>query len=240
MRKRGFTFIELIIAMTMTLLLIGSIATAYQITVDYSRKTPERLNAFQDQIQNRRTLESLMEGTYVSDDNDDRLTYFVAANATGQSTTADSLTFTTLSRRIDGGFLLDQDSTFEDLNDRFGPQGGLSEVSLNIQSVGDPGDDRAGLFLRIQTPADGDPTQGGTERLLFPNVTNVIYEFWDGAQWVDAWDTVNGGSRRIPPAVRLTLEREEEEPEYLTFRIPTSDVTAENPITQESTGGTGP
>lgn len=237
--NRGFTVLELLVALIMTLFLIGAIGTAYQLSTDYSRKTPERLNAFQDEIQLRRTLLDLVQGTYVSADNDDRLSYFIAANSTGQASTADSLTFTTLSRRIDGGFLLDQDSTFEELNDKYGPQGGLTEVSINISPVGDPGDDREGLFLRIQSPSDGDPTQGGTERLLIPDITNVTYEFWDGTQWIDNWDTINGGQRRIPPAFRLTLERADRDPEYLTFRIPTSDITAENPFTQ-TTGATGP
>lgn len=233
--RRAFTLIELLVALSLSMVLIGSISTAFFLTLQYSQNTPERLNDFQDRLQIRRTLENLIVGTYVSTDENDLLTYFVAGDSTGQSATADSLTFTTLSNQPEGGFLISDSEDFEELQERFGPQGGVAEVSLSLTPVGSPNEDDSGLFLRIQDPSDGDTTQGGTERLLIPGVTSITFEMWDGGAWVQTWDTINGGSRRIPPAVRFTLEYEEGPAEYLTFRLPNSDVTAENPITQ--TGG---
>jgi prepilin-type N-terminal cleavage/methylation domain-containing protein len=240
MRQKGFTLIEMIIALAMSLLILGSIGGAFEAALQYQRTTPARLNAFQDSIQTRKTLDTLLQGAFVSTDTADLLSYFVAADSTGQSTTADGLVFTTLSRPVDGGYIISDSVDSEELQDRFGPQGGLSEVSLSLTPVGDSGDS-SGLFLRIQTPGDGDPTQGGTEQLLVPDVTSVTYELWDGIQWVTTWDTINSGSRRLPAAIRLTLEFEDGDPEYLTFRIPGSDVTAENPIVQSTDGvPTGP
>ena len=239
MSKRAFTLIELLVALALSLTIIGAISTSFALTLDYTRTTPERLNAFQDSNQVRRTLDGLFRGAFVSGDADDLLTYFVAGDSTGQSSTSDSLTFTTLSNQPEGSFLISDSEDFEELQNRYGPQGGTAEVSLSLTAVGDPETDDTGLFLRVQTPADGDTTQGGRERLLIPGVTAITYEFWDGAEWVQTWDTVNGGSRRIPSAVRLTLDYEEGDSEYLTFRIPNSDVTSEDPITQTG-GATGP
>ncbi|MFM9873602.1 MAG: type II secretion system protein GspJ [Fimbriimonadaceae bacterium] len=239
MKKRGFTLIEMVIALTMSMLIIGSIVTAFEISTQYQRTTPDRLNAFQESLQSRKTLDTLFRGAYISADTLDLQSYFVAADSTGQSTSADGLVFTTLCKPVSGGYLLSESTDSEELHDQFGPQGGISEVSLNITPVGSPTNDQSGLFLRIQTPSDGDPTQGGTEQLLIAGVTSVTYELWDGLQWATTWDTINGGTRRIPSAIRLTLNFEEGDPQYMVFQIPGSDVTAENPLTQTS-GATGP
>lgn len=240
MKQRGFTLIEMIIALSMSLLIIGTIGSAFQAALQYQRTTPERLNAYQDSFGARKTLESLIQGAFISDDEGDTLSYFVAADPTGESTSTNGIVFTTLSRPLEGGYVLSDSIDFEELHEQFGPQGGLSEVSLDLSPVGTTSSG-TGLFLRIQTPADGDPTQGGTERLLIPDVTAISYEFWDGIQWLTAWDSINGELRRLPPAIRITLEFEEGDPQYITLRVPGSDVTADNPIVQTTEGApTGP
>jgi hypothetical protein len=54
-----------------------------------------------------------------------------------------------------------------------------------------PGE-RTGLFQRVQRPADGDPTQGGREWLLDPQIDRVGFQFFNGTDWVDEWDTILG------------------------------------------------
>ncbi|MBL8068197.1 MAG: type II secretion system protein GspJ [Armatimonadetes bacterium] len=239
MKRRGFTLLELLVALGLSLILIGAISTSFQLALDYSRTTPARLNKFQDEVQLRRTLAQLISGAYVSSDTADNLTYLATQSSGGEAGTPDTLVFTTLGQPVAGGFLLSDSPDTEELNSRFGPQGGTSEVSLSTVPVGEPNQtDASGLFLRIQTPSDGDPTQGGTERLLVSGVTSVTFEFWDGGSWVDTWDTVNSGSRRLPAAIRMTLEFSEGDPQTMTFRVPGSDVTAANPIT--ITGGGAP
>lgn len=224
--------------MGISLIIIGAIGTALKLTIDYSVSTPARLTAFQNEIQYRRTLEGLFTGAFLTTDEEDRMSFFVASNSGTQVGDADTVTWVTMSKNPEGGFLTSDSEDFEQLHEQYGPQGGNSEVSISLSPVGDAGD-RSGLFLRIQTPADGDSTQGGTETLLVDGITSATYEFWDGTQWITTWDTINGGSRRLPAAVRITLEREEGTPEYLVFRLPLSDVTAENPITQEGGGDGG-
>lgn len=240
MKSRAFTLIEMVIALAMSMLVIGTIVTAFEISTQYQRTTPDRLNEFQESLQARKTLENLFQGVYVSTDETDQMSYFVAADSTGQTTSADGLVFTTLSKPISGGYLVSDSIDSEELHTQYGPQGGIAEVSLNVTPVGDPTNDESGLFIRIQNPSDGDPTQGGSEKLLIAGVTSITYELWDGIQWAVTWDTINGGTRRIPSAIRITLNFEEGDPEYLTFKIPGSDITAENPLTQATGDPTGP
>lgn len=238
MKRRAFTLLELVVVMAMTMILIFTIGAAFKLALDFAERTPERLNRAGNAVQYRQTLESLFEGAYVSSSDDDALTYFVASSAGGQAANPDTVTFVTLTRPVVGGALLEQDNDFETLNERYGPQGGPTEVALSTFPVGDAGN-RQGLFLRMQTPADGDPTQGGRERLLVDGVVSATYEFWDGTQWLTSWDT-RIGQRRLPAAIRITLEFDDGDPEVLTLRLPLSDVTALNPIVQESGGGQNP
>ncbi len=238
MRNRAFTLLELMVVMAMTMILIFSIGAAFKLALDFAERTPERLSRTGEHVQYRHTLETLFEGAFISADDLDSLSYFVASSAGGQASTTDMVSFVTLSRPVSGAALLDTTSTFEESNERYGPQGGSTEVSLSTIPVGNAGD-RQGLFLRMQTPADGDPTQGGRERLLVPEVASATYEFWDGSQWLTSWDT-RTSQRRLPAAIRITLSFDQGDPEVLTLRLPLSDVNALNPIVQESGGGQVP
>jgi prepilin-type N-terminal cleavage/methylation domain-containing protein len=236
MKTKAFTLLELLVALTISTIVIGAISGAFTVALRYARTTPDRLSVYQESFNSRAKLEQLFKGATITADTNDQLTYFTTGTADGDATEVSGLTFTSLPQSLPGGYLLDESDDFADLNTRFGPQGGTAEVSLSLEPVGDAPQDQTGLFLRIQNPSDGDLTQGGFEELLIPGVTEVTYEFWDGLDWVTTWDTQNGGSRRLPPAVRLTLSFEEEDQQILTFRIPSSDITAANPLTTE--GGT--
>ncbi|MDI9641100.1 type II secretion system protein GspJ [Kamptonema cortianum] len=238
--RRGFTLVELMVVLAMTGVIVGTIAMAYSTTLDYARTTPDRLTDYQEDRQQEVSLRRLIEGAYVTTDEDDNLSYFVAESLSGQGTNPDSLTFTSIGRLPDGGFLRSEEEEFETLHSRFGPQGGLIEISFSLSPVGDAGD-AEGLFLRIQRPSDGDLTQGGREELFIPGVTSLSWEFWDGTQWVTTWDT-RQGQRRIPAAVRMTFQIGDEGAERThVFRLVNSDISAENPLvqsTQEPGGGT--
>jgi hypothetical protein len=60
------------------------------------------------------------------------------------------------------------------------------------------------LFLREQRPADSDPTQGGEESLLNPDLRDIRFEFYDGSDWVDSWDSRNDQKGKLPSAVRVS------------------------------------
>jgi hypothetical protein len=123
---------------------------------------------------------------------------------------------------------------FPTLNQNIGPQGGTQEISFEMTPVGSPPDANAtGLFLRVQTPADDDPTQGGNESVFDADVSQITFQFFDGANWQPSWDTTTA-SRRLPAAVwvdyQLTSDNSDHE---FIVTLPNSDVTPTNPVTDQ-------
>ncbi|HVK06205.1 MAG TPA: hypothetical protein VM490_22230 [Armatimonadaceae bacterium] len=58
------------------------------------------------------------------------------------------------------------------------------------------------------------------------------FQFFSGTEWVTTWDTVAGGERRLPAAVRVSYMLKEDAEgtvRSILVPIPTSDVTATNP-----------
>lgn len=236
MKRRGLTLIELLVALALTVGVAVSLAVVFRSSIDFAQRGTASVDTRQtDQDQNDE-LQRLIEGAYLTPDTTDTKAYFVAQQLGGVTGGADTLTWTTVGRRMDGWATQpDPNATFEDLNSKLGAQGGLAEVSVSIQPVGAEAQG-TGLFLRVQRPADGDITQGGTERLLIPDITTVAFEFWNGTNWVTQWDT-RQGDRRLPSLVRITLGVQgNDQSRVLTIPVRSSDVTTQNPSTQG--GGT--
>jgi prepilin-type N-terminal cleavage/methylation domain-containing protein len=234
-RKRisGFTLIELLVTAFVVGILSIALAGAFSFGVTYqskaeaSRERELARTRFEDSV---RTL--LQNATMDQTDTTDTTTYFLAgADATGDD---NRITFTTSIARIPGAQLASQDD-FETQNQEFGPQGGLEEVSMGLTPVGQT-NQTAGLFLREQRPADGDSSQGGSELVLDPDISDMQWEFFDGLNWQTTWDTAQT-TRRIPAAVRVTYTLQgETNPHIFIVRLYKSDVTPDNPVTQTSTG----
>lgn len=237
MNRRGTTLLELLVVIVMVALITVGATAAFSVAVDYhTRAVPEReRRAARRQFE--RSLRDLLERAHVSTDAD---TFFLmgtagAASGSTSNEAAESLTFTISGTAISGA-ALDSTDDFETANASLGPQGGWVEVHLSTTPYGEPGD-RDGLFLREQRPADGDPTQGGTERLFFPGLASITFEGFDGFQWTELWDTTAQDEPRLPSAVRVTYTMSDDEETSYTFlvRVPRSDVTPENPL---EAGGT--
>jgi hypothetical protein len=236
MRIRAVTLIELLVAIAMTVVIIGALTRAYVVSLDYdskirtSRDQDDRYRLFEDKVT------GLLQNAYLSADATDSTSYFIAGDPAGNqgSGPVDIVTFTTTSSRIPGS-VLESTADWESLNDSVGPQGGVSEISVSTTAVGDPGD-KQGLFERQQTPSDGDPTQGGKESVLNPDVSQIQFQFFDGLEWTDAWDT-RQGQRRLPAAVQVTysLNGDDNQRSFIV-RLPLSDVTPDNPLQTEATG----
>jgi hypothetical protein len=232
-RLGGMTLVELLIAVGVLLLIAIASVAAYGIGVRFqtdelpARRDAARLDRFE------RKLRSILESGYLSVGGTGAPTYFVAGSgdvlSASTSQPADALTFTATWPPVPGSYM-DSRDPFEALNAKFGPVGGLAEVSISATAVGDAGD-RAGPYLRVQRPADGDITQGGFEETLDQGVTSVTFEFFDGTAWVTEWDTFSMPEARLPSAIRATY-RWRDDPESdrtLIVRLPLSDVTPENP-----------
>jgi hypothetical protein len=78
-------------------------------------------------------------------------------------------------------------------------------------------------------------TQGGMESVLDADIESINFEFWDGLQWITEWDTQASNTPRLPAAVRITYQRQDDANDrFLVVRLKHSDITPDNPLTQES------
>jgi prepilin-type N-terminal cleavage/methylation domain-containing protein len=262
MRRSGFTLLELLIAAVIFSLIGFAVSRAYAVGIQFEVNSPKTREALEKRIAFEEQVANLLRSAYLSPTATDTVTCFIAStgngttstttttltqnsNAGGGSTLATSnfpntLVFTTQGQRLPGSFLSTQETDLQTINDKYGPIGGITEVGISTTAVGDAGD-MQGLFLRQQSPADTDHTQGGIEQLLSADIANIGFEFFDGTNWGSTWDTTQPGQRRLPAAVRVTytLNGDENTDHVFTVQLPLSDVTPDNPANVGSTiGGT--
>jgi len=234
-KRRAFTLVELLVAITIIGIVTVALTRAYTLGIDFG----QRIDASREIEAKRLLLESrlraLLECAWLSDNETDPYSFFVAsvggsAAAGGGNTgggDADTITFTAADLAPPAAYLNSTDD-FETLNELYGPQGGVTEVALSLTAYGEAGEN-TGLFLRQQRPADGDPTQGGFEEVVDPDVEAIRFEFYDGQQWATDWDSGVAGLRRLPAAVRVFYTLTGAAERSFIVRIPLSDVTPDNP-----------
>lgn len=247
MRRRGITLIELLLAVSIAALVMMAASNAYIVgsrtakTLGDGRDAVARQAAFED------ALTDLFNHVYVDVDTTNLNTYFISGDAlsgksaqsggsgsAGGSTNEGGLAFTVVGRRLPNGLLASTED-FETNNRKYGPVAGVTEIQLGTSPVGSPTEEIRGLYLREQAPSDTDPTQGGRESQLANDVESISFEFYDGSQWTTTWDTTTMTTRRLPSAVRVTYRLiGETEDRILTFAVPASDVTPDNPVAQET------
>lgn len=235
MMKRGVTMIELLVVVVCMAIIIGASTgmalTAIQHTasVKASRTVFNRNAVFEDR------LRSILENAYLSPTATDTNSYFqggpdVVGSDQGGEVDPNLLAFTALSPRVPSE-VLDSNSDFQTLNQTYGPEGGVTEYALSLTPIGADAAAENGLFLRKQTPADGDPSQGGYQSVLDPDIDSVSWEFYDGTEWIESWDTQQSNTPRLPAAVRVTYRRKNDETDHVfVVRLIHSDVTPDNPV----------
>lgn len=265
-KLRGITLIELLtVAVIMALLTIG-ITEAYVEGINYDAKLRNgradlaKVRNFEDKIADViRHVELSTNPTTTATTSASQASYFIGnignvAGVSGSGTptssipiqsasssgsgNADTLIVTTSGRRVPAT-QLESDDDFETQNQNHGPIGGIHEISISTTAVGSPPNNQSGVFVRDQTPADSDPSQGGNEALLEPDVTSLQFEFWDGAQYDPTWDTRSMTPARLPAAVRITYRLNGDDQDHIfVVMVPASDVTAINPVAQTGTSTT--
>lgn len=235
-KQRGLTLLELLVALIGSAILIGGVALSYEVAASWQRRSPAKRDAMEKVTRFQDRLIHLLENAYITSDENDADTYFMSGTGDEVGANALSLVFTSTGDNPSEAFLTaDTETDFETLNETYGPQAGIAEISLSLTPVGDAPVNE-GLFLREQRPADGDETQGGKESVLNPDVESIYFEFWDGSEWATSWSTDE--IRRLPAAVRVTYRlREEDSDRVLIVRLKNSDVTTQNPAVATQ-GGT--
>ena len=151
-------------------------------------------------------------------------------NPLSNSGNSDDLTFTAVGTAPPVQLFTSQDD-WQTANQDFGPQGGVAEVCLSLVPQQDPGNHTHGLYIRLQHPADQDPTQGGFERLLSADVSSIGYQFYDGQNWDQTWDTRQLTPQQLPAAVRVTYRFEHDTQDHMfVVLLPYSNVNYNNPV----------
>jgi prepilin-type N-terminal cleavage/methylation domain-containing protein len=235
-KRRGITLLELLIASAIGVIVSLGAAFAFSAAVSYQSQSGQKRADVQAVQQAEDRIANLLSLATLSSDNSSPNSYFVGEQAGGTQSneSANSLTFVVLGDRVRGN-LLESTDTFENLNQTFGPQGGLMEVQLGAEAIGESRNSN-GTLIRTQRPADGDRTQGGNQQVLSPDMTNMVFEFYDGEAWQVGWDTQAEDEPRLPAAVRVTYTwKDESQRRTFTVRLPNSDVTPDSPAV--STGG---
>jgi prepilin-type N-terminal cleavage/methylation domain-containing protein len=235
-RVQGFTLLELLIVLAMTVVISAAIVFAYSATVSMQRLHEQRMASQDQTAAMEKELTSIIEGAELSTTVTDTTSYFIGSNdAGGNNLGCDRLTVTTTAPSVPINSLFSTDD-FTTQQTEYGPVGGLTEASIGINAVGAAAD-HTGLFERLQHPSDGDATQGGLEMDLDSDVTSMGFQFWDGTEWVAAWNTQTG-TRRLPQAVQVsyTLKGDTNNtPHMFVVTVLSSDVTATNPAPNDGT-----
>lgn len=242
-RQRGVTLVELLVSLTIIVIVTAASGRAFIEALN----SEERLESSRVLITERRQFEDrisdLLSHAWLSSDTTDTASYFIGGDPSdgGQSAAAgalsggagvDAVTFTAGGVRPSSPAIANSND-FESNNRIHGPQGGIREVSLESAAIGEGGVNQQGVFLRVQTPADGDPSQGGLEESVGSKVSSVSYEFFDGLAWQPTWDTRSQTTRRLPSIVRVSYRFEDDQADTVFHvRIPASDVTPDNPYTE--------
>jgi type II secretory pathway pseudopilin PulG len=242
--RTGITVLEVFVAMVMTAILASSLTIVFseeltlQRSIEARRAQQNRTDAMEKEITR------MLRGAKLSTSLTDTSSFFQGVTDSGASAPigCNRVTLTTTSPGVPIAALVSTDD-FLTQQDKIGPVGGVSEVSFGTGPIGNAGG-QSGLFERIQHPSDADPTQGGNETLLDPDVASIGFQFWDGLQWESTWDTTVGittTTHRLPEAVQVTytLANDSYNTQHVfTVALPSSDVTPQNPyVTATSTAG---
>ena len=234
MKTRGVTLIEVLVAAVLSAVVAVSLSTAFAVTVRHQtnferpRQDFEAIAFFEDRVRNL-----ISKAVFTNDAG--QSTFLVGDSISGDTSVSDRLMFSIIGFKPSGTIVESTDTDFGQRNQTFGTVGGVTEVALSTTPVGDA-TGRQGLFVRKQTPADSDHTNGGYESVLSDQVTNVSFEFWDSTAWVAVWDTAT--ETRLPEAIKvhyfLTADTDQEH--TFVVRLP----NAQGAAAASTTGGQTP
>ncbi len=227
LNQHGLTLIELLIVLGITAILAAALGYAFTAELTMQRAEEARRADLDRSDLMERQITRLLQGAKLAAPAQSspaaalntlpgqpaalpvpaaQKTYFAGVAEGGANDLGcDRLTFTTTAPVLPMAALAGTDD-FETQQQAQGPVGGLAEVSLSVTPVGDAGG-RTGLFERLQRPSDADPSQGGLEFLLDPQIERIGFQFWDGFQWITSWPARRVCRRQSGSATRCAVRR---------------------------------
>jgi hypothetical protein len=258
--RRGISLLELLLSMTIVVLVVMASTRAYVAAIGFESHLRSGRDAIAKRNQFEDTVTNLLHHAWLSATTTDQNSYFIggmptvlnsaggttgttgststssslssgAGGASGSYGTPNTMVFTAAGLPVPDSYLASNDD-FQTLNQTFGPVGGIQEIELSQNAVGAGGQGKSGLFMRVQIPADDDPTQGGNEQLLSPDISQLGFEFFDGQNWDQSWDSRVQAPHRLPAAIRVTYRMKGDDVDHIFIvMVPASDITYLNPVT---------
>jgi len=181
MRRRGFTLFEVLIAMAIVTILLSTMATTISVAFKQKRAAEEAVDSVRD-TQTVGGINGMSNSSGITSG-----TYYLFGPFIGDNL---SLTFYTTGPEPKAAI-----------------QGDVRyvEYALSPQSDG-----RLALVRREDTNLLSD--QVGTdmaEEILVTDVISVAYQYYDGTNWLDAWDSTDTtANNTLPVAVKMVLQLE--------------------------------
>ncbi|EPX58577.1 General secretion pathway protein J [Cystobacter fuscus DSM 2262] len=192
--RRGFTLLEIMIAVAITALMGAMVSMAFQTGFNAKEVVETEADHYRMLRAAMNRMAREIGSAYVSDrydgsrfrDQNDRPTNFI-----GES---DSLTFSTFAHQR-----LYTDAKESD----------QAVVEYSLQTSTERGANGRMDLMRRENPNIGDRMdRGGTTDVLFEGAKKVEFEYWDSErkEWEDEWDTRRTEKKSIlPTRVRITL-----------------------------------
>ena len=191
--NRGFTLLELLIAMTMMTIIAASLYTSMSIGFR-ARESAEKV------VAKGRSVEiavEMIKGMLASamDPDGNLAAEFVGEDDVGDDGyAADTLTFYTVD------YNPEEDELASD----------MEKVELSV-SVREDTDERV-IVRKVTTNLLSSETLDPDEEILCPNVRSMNLQYYDGSDWQDEWDS-GDNDNALPKAVKITIVLEKEETE---------------------------
>ncbi len=203
--KRGFTLIEVLLALTITAVIISFIYSSFWVSIKSYNTLREKEGLYRSARVIMDKISSQLQSAYLDltpavDSNFIPATFFIGVDDTLNGLPADKIVFSSLS----GGFRVVEGEGVK-------PWGKSAEISYFVDI--DPDDpQQIDLFCRLDMTLDRDPTTGGTTFPMLFNVGGINFRYYDQYthQWYDNWDTREKGTYYLPKLVEVTLYLNEE------------------------------
>ncbi len=199
--KRGFTLIEVLLALTITALIISFIYSSFWVTVKSYNTLTEKEGLYRSARVIMDKIGTQLQSAYLDYIPPEKrkeilpATFFIGIDDTINGLPSDKVIFSSLS----GGYRVVYGEGVK-------PWGSSVELSYFVDiDMDNP--DLLDLFCRQDTTLDRDPLSGGITYPMMFEVKGLNFRYYDkfSHQWYDNWDTRENGSYYLPHLVEISL-----------------------------------